>query len=837
MGTWSLDIVRQGSFDLWTWVCIACSGVLLSYAFIGRLWTTLGEWLRLGLILIGIGGTLVLLLLPGLRTPLVGLVWTFLMMCIVAAVFYLRLEARLGKRRMGVLLAMRTLSLALLVPMLFEPVVRYIARPRPEKPLVFLIDTSGSMSFPDQQNGPTRLQSVWQALRPTLPGINSHFVPKYYTFSTDVQELKDPNEMPKLQAEGRSTDLVNAVAKVLGQSTRDDTELVLISDGIDNTSSNVADILRASKRPIHTIRVGSEQASPTTLANIAVDNIEAPDDFTVNHESTIKALIRSSALANRVVDVQLATIDEQGRSIGVPISRKLVLQPTAEGQTVDLPFKPTKTGVQRLAIWVDPVPGERSTIDNRQEFQGLAIDPRIKVLYVEGRARPEYREVNRALARDTNIELASLLRIQADRFAASGVIDGEPFRQMPRSADEWKRFDVLILGDLDSSFLGAVQQSTIEQVCSSGAGLLMIGGQNSFGPGGYAGSPIERALPVFVGNKDAGQEKAEFVPRLTSDGAAHPAMEGLSDWFGVDSRPPTKTLPPLRGNVVVPKPKSGAQVLLRHSGHKGPDGLDEIVLATQLYGQGRSAAFTVDTTYLWYLPLRGMGQDSPYNRLWGQMIRWLAGQDVRNRQRGAGVEALLNKTLYQLGESVRVRAVVRDEKGDATRFAQVGLQLKHANDPKVQTLALNPSEARTGMFELVIPTPPKGDFTAEIVAAKDGKELGRQTLKFTVIPPADEMLKLAANPQLLTTIATETRGYNFELGEFPRLIDELIRSDPNTLKSRQESVPLNNLIRAGASLTGTVPAWNKKYDLPTQGLLVLALLTTEWILRRRWQLP
>ena len=61
------------------------------------------------------------------------------------------------------------------------------------------------------------------------------------------------------------------------------------------------------------------------------------------------------------------------------------------------------------------------------------------------------------------------------------------------------------------------------------------------------------------------------------------------------------------------------------------------LLATQLYGQGRSAAFTLDTTYLWYLPLRGMGQDSPYNLLWGQLVRWLAGQDVRNRQRGAGM--------------------------------------------------------------------------------------------------------------------------------------------------------------------------------------------------------
>ena len=72
--------------------------------------------------------------------------------------------------------------------------------------------------------------------------------------------------------------------------------------------------------------------------------------------------------------------------------------------------------MHKLAVWIDPIPGERSTVDNRQEFQGLALDPRIKVLYVEGRARPEYKYLNRALGHDPNIEeSASLLRIQENR--------------------------------------------------------------------------------------------------------------------------------------------------------------------------------------------------------------------------------------------------------------------------------------------------------------------------------------------------------------------------------------------------------------------------------------
>ena len=288
----------------------------------------------------------------------------------------------------------------------------------------------------------------------------------------------------------------------------------------------------------------------------------------------------------------------------------------------------------------------------------------------------------------------------------------------------------------------------------------MLGGQNSFGPGGYESSPIEKALPVFVGQKDNAQDKSRFVPRLTADGLTHPILDGLTDWFGVDQKRGTRTLPPLNGNVIVNRPKSGAQVLMVHEDRAGPDGQPEIVLATQRYGQGRSAAFTVDTTYLWYLPLRGMGQDSPYNKLWGQLIRWLAGQDVRDRQRGAGMEALLNKSNYQLGENVKLRARVRDEKGDATKFAQVSATLTNNTDHTSKTLSLNSADSQPGMYELIMPNPDKGEYQLEVVATKDGKELGRQKLGFSVIPPADEMLKIAANPQLLIDIANKTHGYS-----------------------------------------------------------------------------
>lgn len=783
-----------------------------------------------------VGGTVLVIAIPALHRPAVGLVWSAVCLALATVVYYRPLLQQLTVRRSAILLGLRIAAIALLVLMLFEPVIRYTAIHVPDRPLFLLVDASGSMSVPDIQNGPTRIQSVWQALQPQLPLLRQHFDVRVHAFASEAKALEKPEDLANLPADGRTTDIAKAIQSILGESSRKDAAIVLISDGIDNASPDVAKVVARSLRPIHTLAVGSEQTQSSAVQNIAVESVESDDELAVGHETKLKTTVVSTGLANRVIDVKWAQLDSDGKPMGEPRSQKLVLEPNPAGQTLELPFKPTTIGLQRIAVWVDPIPGERTTIDNRQEFQALAMDPRIKVLYVEGRARPEYRDLKRALDRDANIEAASLLRIQQDRFAAAGTVDGEKVTALPAGSEAWRKFDVIILGDLDVSFLTRQQQLAIEQAVSEGSGLLMVGGQSSFGPGSYAGTPIEKVLPVMVGGTDAVQEKSQFVPRLTAEGVMHPAMEGLQPWFGTAEKPGTHELPPIRGNVVVAKPKTGATVLLVHEDKPGPDGKPQIVLATQNYGKGRSGAFTADTTYLWYLPLRGMGQESPYNRFWGQLVRWLAGVDVKNRQQGAGMEGMLNRSVYELGEPVLVRAMVRDERGDATRYAAVQMELKKPDGTVAQRLNLSPAETRVGLYEMRLPDLEAGDWQVHLIGSKDGKQLGEKTLKFTVIAPADELLQLGAKPQLMAEIAQKTKGYSYALAQLPQLVNQLIGTDPQGSPTRQAIVPLANVLRWLPAMMGQPTDWDTRYDLPLQAIIVVSLLMSEWLLRRRWQM-
>jgi hypothetical protein len=72
----------------------------------------------------------------------------------------------------------------------------------------------------------------------------------------------------------------------------------------------------------------------------------------------------------------------------------------------------------------------------------------------------------------------------------------------------------------------------------------------------------------------------------------------------------------------------------------------------------------------------------------------------------------------------------------------------------------------------------------------------------------------------------------------PELVDTLIQTDPAAaVQSVQRTVPLSNTLRLLLRAVGHDVPWPAHSDLPMQGMLVIIVLSIEWILRRKWQLP
>jgi len=70
-------------------------------------------------------------------------------------------------------------------------------------------------------------------------------------------------------------------------------------------------------------------------------------------------------------------------------------------------------------------------------------------------------------------------------------------KRVPYKQEDWARYDGAVLIDLPAIALTTLQQEQLTQaVAEQGMGLLMLGGPNSFGPGGYLQTPLDDASPL-----------------------------------------------------------------------------------------------------------------------------------------------------------------------------------------------------------------------------------------------------------------------------------------------------------------------------------------------------
>jgi len=157
---------------------------------------------------------------------------------------------------------------------------------------------------------------------------------------------------------------------------------------------------------------------------------------------------------------------------------------------------------------------------------------------------------------------------------------------------------LIILSDYPAKNLSSNAQTTLLGQVEQGAGLLMIGGWESFhGHGGdWNDTPIGRALPVEIANED---------DRVNCD---QPALLIRTSQHEIAAELPWETRPPTIGgfNRVVARPESEAVLLVQRFAVKMDGGRFEFTMEHQhpmlvigKHGNGRTAALATDLAPHW----------------------------------------------------------------------------------------------------------------------------------------------------------------------------------------------------------------------------------------------
>ena len=766
-------------------------------------------------------------------------VWMLMLgvqVALAVAVFYAAVYAYLGRQRVAILMALRMAAILSLLLILFKPAISVTPNIESSKPyLPIVVDRSASMATTDQSGSGDRYTQSVRMLASQQERLKQYFRPVYYHFATGLGGVESLDELMRLEPKGAGTDGTNVASAIetISAKHRGDSlaGMLLLSDGIHNEpNAEPNDAAAGAGFPIYSIGVGSRNEQETGRRNLQLVSVDAPFEVIKNNVSTLAVTVKVTGFANTASEVQLVEDGNVVASAPIMTDKGIAIIPLdvkwtpRDGKTkvaADDDGK-KRSEVRKLKVVVPTLAGETVTEDNQGELHVLVTEPRIRVLYVEGTIRPEYKFLLRVLNIDANIQFMSLVRVRKNEFSAYGTVGGRTLTDLPKTDEDFRLFDVIILGDIDATYFGKEQLARLKQFVKDGGGLLMLGGHNSFGPGGYEGTDIEALLPVTVGSRNQPQETTPFVPQLTAEGQKHPVFDGIADYFtGPENQPPKPELPKLpdlQGCVTVVGPKPLANVLAVHPARRNEQG-PLIVLAVQQYGAGRSAAFTCDTTWQWYMPMQVKGEESPYRLFWAQLVRWLSNIQTKNKTATPSVVLRVDSPYVQAGKGVHVLARVQDDKGKASDGANVLCTLTPAEGGAPGEPVSMVSRKTGGMFEVNLPPMKEGKYVLRASANDASNQpLAADELNLIVAPHSTEMDQLARNEGLLQSLADHSGGRYADLSGLPEIVDQII----DRQKSHSTGIPRTDSYRL--------------YDFTLLFLVFVALLTGEWLLRRRWQL-
>ena len=432
-------------------------------------------------------------------------------------------------RRMPIwlLIGLRAVVLGALLFMLLRPTLVVSALLPRENIVAVLVDDSKSMTLRDVSGG-TRLDAVKRLLTPGGKGflhdLDQRFQTRLFSFSRDDRQIRSAAQ---LKADGKGTNLEAGLQGVLREfMSAPLASVVVISDGADNSSANLAGVLnelRSRKISVSTLGVGA----PSVDHDIEIVQATAPSTVLPGSVTQAVVSLRSAGFAGRQVTLE---VREKGKLVN---SKPIELEGTDEPQVADIDLTPKGNGPKTYTISVRPQEGEAITVNNQQNLILDVEDAQPKILYLEGTPRWEYKFIRQALMKDKNVQLVTLLRTSGNKFYRQGVESEDNLAGgFPASREELFQYKGLVLGSIEASFFSKEQAQMIADFVEPPGRRLHDAGRKDFVrrrqlreysdrrcPAGSVGTEIARGF-VSAG---AGEARVDLLRENPPD---NPAPDG-----------------------------------------------------------------------------------------------------------------------------------------------------------------------------------------------------------------------------------------------------------------------------------------------------------------------
>ena len=209
--------------------------------------------------------------------------------------------------------------------------------------------------------------------------------------------------------------------------------------------------------------------------------------------------------------------------------------------TIDLTITLERAGTHIVEVAVTPPAGDTIPANDRRLVTFNVSRERVRVLHVAGHPTNDVRALRQWLKSDASVDVVAFFILRtptSDVRAGYNDLALIPFPVDELFQDHLPSFDAIVLQDFDAQPYGLEKYlENIRHYVRSGGGLVMVGGQNSFVAGGYAGTPLAEVLPVALDGspRATSADTSPFVPQWTAEGRTAPLLGPLRDVVGDDA--------------------------------------------------------------------------------------------------------------------------------------------------------------------------------------------------------------------------------------------------------------------------------------------------------------
>ncbi len=695
---------------------------------------------------------------------------------LAAFVFYRFTLPPLSPGRRVALALLRGIALALLILLLFEPLLRNIYHTQTPPCIAVVVDNSQSMSLRDGTGD--RALMMRQLLhdkqfKNPLPGWKL----RYYTFSSALS-LPSENLPDSLSLNGETTDLSDALNTLRYKTDEENIRsVVIITDGDYTTGKNPLYAAEALGIPVYTVGVGDTAEQKDVL----IEDVNTNNLVYAGERVPVDVSVRSSGFQNENVTVSIsgggAVVDHKNLTLGSG----------TRSYIVRLEVEPKEEGIQKFTVDVSKLPGELTDKNNVRSIYMRVLKNRLRVILVGGAPNPDISSIYQILKEDEHNNVTEFVQKSSSEFyggdLTTGVLD---------SAD-----CLVLVGFPTTTTNPSVIERLVQGIDRKKIPLLFVGGK--FIDCGKL-TLIEPILPFICKGVASGGEMTVF-PAIP-DKAKNQELILLD---GDATVPDWQKLPPIYKAQMTFQAKPESDVLATLSVHNIV--LPEPLIATRSVARQRSLGITGYGLWRWRLMTQ---DDERVGRLFSlfmtNAVRWLTTDENEKH-----VKIVPVKDAFITAEPAKFTAQVYNDQLRPVDNAEMVVEVSRGTEktPLVMTPVGN------GRYEGSLGGLPEGDYAFSGKAALNGIVLGEDRGHFSIGQLNAEFLETRLNKPLLEQIAYRTGAKYYPVQKAEFLLTDL--------QSSLRPVP-KDLIHSSE-----IEMWNWKYFA---GIIIL-LFATEWLFRKR----